>query len=132
MAKATATVKELRQSPRKVRLVARLIQGKGVDEALQLLDFTYKKASEPVTKAVKSALSNARLNGVTGELVVERLTVDTGPILYRRRPRARGTSNPIRRRSSHISVVLAEKEVVAPTKPAVKKVVKKKTVAKTK
>ena len=107
---ATAILKTYRQSPRKVRLIADSIRGKKVQDALTLLQFADKRAAGPVEKLVKSALANAKDNGMEEEgLVVSKITVDGGKILYRRRARARGSAAPIRKRTSHIQVELSTK-----------------------
>ena len=107
---AKATLRMYRQSPRKVRLVADAIRGKKVEEALTLLRFADKRAALPVQKLVVSALANAKDTGMKEEgLIVSKISVDEGNILYRRRARARGSAAPIRKRTSHITVELSEK-----------------------
>lgn len=111
-----AELKSYRQSPRKVRLVADAIRGKKVEEALTILDFIPKRASLPLKKLIASAHANAlrQGSGQAGKaenLVIKELKVDGGAILYRRRPRSRGMANPIRKRTSHVTVILAEKMV---------------------
>lgn len=106
MAEAKATLKSYRQSPRKVRVVADLIRGKSVEEALDILTYIPKRAGLPLKKLLSSAHANA---GKVANLVVKEVRVDGGAILYRRRPRSHGQSNPIRKRTSHINIVLAEK-----------------------
>jgi large subunit ribosomal protein L22 len=102
-----ALVKNYRQSPRKVRLVADVVRGKKVDVALTELSFMPKRAADPVRKVVESALANAKDNSVaTDNLIVKEITVDEGVTLKRWRPKARGTAHPIRKRTSHIKVVL--------------------------
>lgn len=102
-----ATLSSYRQSPRKVRVVADLIRGKSVEEALDILEYIPKRAGLPLKKLLLSAYANA---GKTPNLKVKSVSVDGGAILYRRRPRSRGMANPIRKRTSHINIVLAEKE----------------------
>lgn len=110
MAEAKAELNNYRQSPRKVRLVADLVRGKKVEEALTNLSFIPKRSALPLQKLLSSALANAKnLSLPVENLIVKKITVDTGAILYRRRPRSRGMANPIRKRTSHVSVVLAEK-----------------------
>lgn len=106
-----ATLKQHRQSPRKVRLVADLVKGKSVDEALRELQFTTKRAAEPVAKLIESAVANAQENDgkQREDLRIKNITVDQGPTLKRFRPRARGRATSIKKRTSHISVVLDEK-----------------------
>ena len=109
---AQATLAAYRQSPRKVRLVTRAISGKKVPQALITLRFADKKAADSIKKLLESALANAKNKGMKEEdLKISKITVDEGPILYRRRARARGTANPIRKRTSHIFIeVTSEKK----------------------
>ncbi len=108
----TAQLNDYRQSPRKVRLVAGLIRGKKAEEAIDILTFTIKRASDPIISLLRSAIANAKTNFSlkVEDLFVKSLTVDNGAILYRRMPRARGIAFPIRKRTSHISLVLGVKE----------------------
>jgi large subunit ribosomal protein L22 len=93
-----------------VRLVADLVRGKRAEEALTILSFIPKRAGLPIQKLVASALANAKsLSIPTENLVVKEISVDAGKTLYRRMPRSRGMANPIRKRTSHVSVTLAEK-----------------------
>ncbi|MEX0918047.1 MAG: 50S ribosomal protein L22 [Candidatus Paceibacterota bacterium] len=104
-----AVLKNYRQSPRKVRLIADLVRGKKVNDALATLRFVDKRAAEPFAKVIKSALANAVQSGKHAEaLTIERVTVDKGITLKRYMPRARGSSSPINRRNSHITVELGE------------------------
>ncbi|MEX0933923.1 MAG: 50S ribosomal protein L22 [Candidatus Paceibacterota bacterium] len=107
-----ALLKNHRQSPRKVRLIADLIRGKKVPEALALLGFVPKRAALPVKKLLLSAVANAKNKEGKKEsdLIVKEIRVDEGPTLKRIRARARGSAHPIRKRTSHISVALGEKE----------------------
>lgn len=105
MNEITATLKNYRQSPRKVRLVADSVRGKKVEEALTLLDFVPKRASLPLKKLIISAYANG---GKNENLIIKKITVDAGPILYRRRPRSHGMANPIRKRTSRVLVILSE------------------------
>ncbi len=109
---AKAVAKYVRISPRKVRQVINLIRGKSVDEALAILKDTPKGASEPVGKVLKSAIANAETNHNMDRalLYVARIYADPGPTLKRILPRMRGMANRIRKRTSHITVVLKEKE----------------------
>jgi large subunit ribosomal protein L22 len=112
MAIATATLSNFRQSPRKMRLVANLVRGKKVADALVHLDFTAKRASNPIKTLIQSALANAKnLDIPTENLVVKSIRVDAGKTLYRRRPAARGSAHPIRKRTSQIFVELSPKIV---------------------
>jgi len=108
----TTIVKNYRQSPRKVRLVADLVRGKKVDKALTSLNFLTKKASEPVKNAIENAIANAKhnFNIEADRLFIKEIRVDEGTTLMRRMPRARGTAYPIKKRSSHISIVLDTKD----------------------
>ena len=109
MATAHATLSNFRQAPRKMRLVANSVRGKKVAEALVNLDFVAKKASQPVKTLIMSALANAKALGIpTDNLIVKTIKVDGGAILYRRRPAARGSAHPIRKRTSAIFVELGE------------------------
>lgn len=111
MTEAKAKLKNYRQSPRKVRLVADIVRGKSVNEAVTLLSFMPKRVALPIQKLLDSALANAKDLSLAGEgLLVKRITVDPGSTLFRRRPRSKGMANPIRKRTSHISVVLASKK----------------------
>jgi large subunit ribosomal protein L22 len=114
MAIARATLTNLRQSPRKVRVVARLVQGKKVADAIVSLQFTEKRASDPIRKLIESALANAKAQSIeTENLVVKTIEVNSGKILYRRMPAARGSAHPIRKRTSQISITLGEAAVKA-------------------
>ncbi|MDD2443660.1 MAG: 50S ribosomal protein L22, partial [Desulfotomaculaceae bacterium] len=102
----------IRLSPRKVRQVVDLIRGKKIDEALAILKYTPKRASEVVTKVVKSAAANAEnnLQMSKDELFVTACYVDQGPTYKRYRPRAMGRADILRRRTSHITVVVGDKK----------------------
>ena len=109
MSEAKAHLSNYRQSPRKVRLVADTVRGKSVEAAIATLSFVPKRSALPIQKLLASALANAKNLSLTPEnLVVKEISVDGGAILYRRRPRSKGMANPIRKRTSHVSVVLAE------------------------
>ena len=106
---AKATLGNFRQAPRKMRMVANAVRGKKVSDVLINLDFTAKKASLPIKNLILSALANAKnLDIPTENLVVKTIKVDSGKILYRRRPAARGSAHPIRKRTSAIFVELGE------------------------
>lgn len=110
MKTVSAKLNMLRQSPRKVRLAADAIRGKAVSDALVALSFLNKSAASPIKKLVQSAAANAKGLGLDpDQLKVKKISVDTGTILYRRRFRARGRVMPVRKRTSHISLVLEEK-----------------------
>lgn len=102
-----AILKNYRQSPRKVRLIANLVRGKKVEEALRTLSFVDKRASLPFSKVIRSAVANAKNEGRSIEtLKIAKVAVDKGVTSTRFMPRARGSASPIRRRSSHIIVEL--------------------------
>jgi large subunit ribosomal protein L22 len=103
-----ATMKYVRTSPRKMRRVVDLIRGQHVEEARRILRFSALGASHDVEKLLNSAIANAEQNpGVIAEnLVVERGWVDDGPTLKRYRPRAYGRATRIRRRTSHVTLVV--------------------------
>lgn len=105
-----ASLKNYRQSPRKVRLIADLVRGKNLVEALTMLKFVNKKAAEPFSKVLRSAEANAKRKGKNPEqLFIKKVAVDKGEVYKRYMPRARGSASPINRRNSHITVELAEK-----------------------
>lgn len=110
----TAQLSNYRQSPRKVRLVADAIRGKSAEAALAELNFTVKRVSAPLKKLLESALANALHNNKLGPetLFIKRITVDGGVVLKRGMPRARGMMEPIKKRTSHISLVLGDREPV--------------------
>jgi len=104
-----AVAKYIRMSAHKVRLVADLVRGRGVDEALTILRFSPKAAARAVAQVIASAAANAEeTHGLaTGELYVAEIKADEGPTLKRGRPGARGRFKPLLRRSAHITVVLS-------------------------
>ena len=105
-----AKLRYLRISARKTRLVADLVRGKNVAEAINILTFTRRAACEPVRKLIESAIANAEAgNADVDQLYVDTLTVDEGPTLRRFRPRAMGRATPINKRTSHVTCVLAER-----------------------
>lgn len=105
-----AYLKNNRQSPRKVRLVADLIKGKTVPEALVQLEVSDKKASDALKTLLNSAIANAKESkGLSAEnLMVKDVRVDAGIVMKRSMPRARGSAYPIKKRNSHVSLVLEE------------------------
>ena len=109
---AKAQVTYVRISPRKVKIVLDLIRNKPVDVAQAILKFTPKAACEPVGKLLKSAIANAEnnFNMDTSKLYVSETFANQGPTLKRVRPRAQGRAFRIRKRTSHITVVVKEKE----------------------
>jgi len=105
-----AKLRYLRVSARKTRLVADLVRGKNVAEAINILTFTRRAACEPVRKLIESAIANAEAgNADVDQLYVDTLTVDEGPTLRRFRPRAMGRATRINKRTSHVTCVLAER-----------------------
>src|SRR3990167_9477167 len=111
-----AKVRYLRIAPRKVRLVVDLVRGLPVERALTELAFLSKASAEPVAKLIKSAMANAEHNYQIdpSTLYIKRITADGGPILYRYRPRAHGRAAPIRKRMTHVTVILDAKADAAP------------------
>ena len=107
----SAVAKFVRISPRKIRLVMDQVRGKRVDEALNMLSFAPQKGALILKKLIDSAVANAEQNsGVdVDSLFVKRVYADEGPTLKRFRPRAQGRATKIRKRSSHLTVVLDEK-----------------------
>ncbi len=109
---AKAVGRHLRIAPRKARLVIDEIRGKDVGEAAAILQYTPKRAAEYIIKILRAAVANAGHNYEmdTDNLFVAQVFVDEGPTLKRFRARARGRASRIRKRTSHITVVLREKK----------------------
>ncbi|MEM9602007.1 MAG: 50S ribosomal protein L22 [Pseudomonadota bacterium] len=107
---ATARQHHVRISAQKARLVADQIRGLHVAKALQLLQFSNKKAAVTLKKMLESAISNAEHNegADVDELHVSRVMIDEGPTMKRIRPRAKGRANRILKRTSHITIEVAE------------------------
>lgn len=126
METGTATLKNYRQSPRKVRLLAGLIKGKETKEAITLLRFSEKRASSPIVKLLESALANVRNAGAGAKDLfrVVNMTVDKGVVMKRSMPRARGRAFPIKKRTSHVTITIAGFEPEEKAR-AVKKEIKK-------
>lgn len=103
-----AILQHYRQSPRKVRLVARAVRGKSVVKAMNELAFLNKEASLAIRKLINSATANAKenFNIDKDDLVIESIVVNKGMVLKRFMPRARGRATPIRKRTSHITLHL--------------------------
>lgn len=100
-------LKNHRQSPRKVRLVANLIRGKSVPEARAALRFLPKKSAPAIEKLINSAVANARASGMSADnLFIKTITVDKGMVLHRNRPFARGRAGIIRKTMSVIKLEL--------------------------
>lgn len=105
-----AILKNYRQSPRKVRLVADVIRGKKVADALNALRFVEKRAADPIAKVINSAVANAIQAGNNpNSLKISHVSVDKGTTIKRFMPRARGSASRINKRSSHITVTLSNK-----------------------
>ena len=107
---AKAILRYARISSRKVKIVADLIRGKKVDEALAIVKFTPKASSEILEKLLKSAIANAENNhGMNrGNLIVSQIYANQGPTLKRIRPAAKGSAVRIRKRTCHITIVVKE------------------------
>ncbi len=141
-----AELKNYRQSPQKVRLVADLVRGKKVGRALGELKFLNKKASSVIAKLIDSAVANAKHNVSLEKevLFIKEIRVDEGPTLKRWRAGARGRAFPLKRRTSRVLLVLSdglemevkqekkEQKVVKSRKKVVKKTTAKKVAKKTK
>ena len=109
---AKAVARYVRVSPRKARLVVDLIRGKQVDDARAILKFSPRAAAEVVEKVLNSAVANAErnLHVPAEELYVGSTFVDEGPTMKRIRPRAMGRAFRIRKRTSHITVIVKQRE----------------------
>jgi large subunit ribosomal protein L22 len=106
-----AILKNYRQSPRKVRLIADLVRGKRAADALTTLRFVDKRAAGPFMKLIESAIANAKQQGAAlDQLVIKEVQVNKAPTLKRFMPRARGSASRINKRNSHISVELGLKK----------------------
>jgi len=106
-----AKLRFVRIGPRKARLVADLIRGKGSEEAVNILRFTPKGAAKIVSKVLKSAIANATQKKTIDidHLYVKHISVDEGPMMKRFMPRALGRATTIRKKTSHIQIVLDER-----------------------
>ena len=109
---AKAISRYVRVSPRKARVVVDQIRGKSVTEAREVLAFTNRAVAEIVEKTLNSAVANAENNQhlSAGQLVVKSCFVDEGPTIKRYRPRAKGSASRIRKRTSHITVIVSTRE----------------------
>lgn len=107
-----ATLRYLRVSPRKVRVLAGAIRGLPVGKALDYLHFSVRRPSKPLYKLLKSAIVNAsREKGIdVDRLFIKELRVNGGPVMKRWLPRAKGSASPILKRTSHVHLVLGEKQ----------------------
>jgi large subunit ribosomal protein L22 len=113
---AKAILRNARVSPQKARLVADLVRGLDVDQAMEVLTFTRKKSAGMIKKLVESAVANAENNGEQSgdridvdNLYIKTIYVDGGPVLKRWRPRAMGRATRVLKRTSHITVELDER-----------------------
>jgi len=115
---AKALLKHVRISPRKARLVVDLIRGQNAEAALNILRFTPRHAARVVSKVLKSAVANAVVKGMgdVDNLWVSRAFVDGGPMLKRIQPGPMGRAKPIRKHSSHITLVLSNEEMPVSSK----------------
>lgn len=118
MVESIARVRHIRVTPQKARRVVALIKGKQAEEALAILKFAQQSASEPIYKLVASAIANARVKADQEneylderDLYVKNAYVDEGTTLKRFQPRAQGRAFQIKKRTSHITVLLATPEV---------------------
>ncbi|MGO1547241.1 MULTISPECIES: 50S ribosomal protein L22 [Microbacterium] len=118
MVESIARVRHIRVTPQKARRVVALIKGKQAEEALAILKFAAQSASEPIYKLVESAMANAQVKAEkdgeyldTQDLFVKNAIVDEGTTLKRFRPRAQGRADQIKKRTSHITVVLSTPEI---------------------
>ena len=117
-----AKVKHIHMSPRKVRLVVNVIRGWEVNKALDQLKFINKWAAKPIIKLINSAIANANNNYEIAKdnLYIKEIRVDEGATIHRWMPKAHGRATPIRKRTSHVYIVLSE------IKASVKKQIKRK------
>jgi large subunit ribosomal protein L22 len=111
-----ASLRNHRVSAQKARLVVNQVRGRGVEDALNVLQSSDKRFARPLAKLLRSAVANAEAKNETDRagidvdnLIVSCITVDEGPSMWRIRPRAQGRANWIQKRTSHVTVVLAEK-----------------------
>ena len=112
-----ATQRSARQSPYKMRLVIDEIRGKNVNDALSYLQFSKKHAARQIEKTLRSAVANAEYQSREGntnldvdQLYIARAVVNEGPKLKRFTPAAMGRATPVQKRTSHVEIVVAEKE----------------------
>ena len=109
MAEAKAILRHVRMAPRKARLVVDMVRGRNAAEALALLKYTRRSAARVVEQLLFSAVSNAGLKdlGEPEGLKISRAYVDGGAVLKRFQPRAQGRASPIKKRTSHITIVVS-------------------------
>lgn len=123
-----AYAKGVRQAPRKVSIVASLVKGQNLEDALVILEHTPRRAATPVRKALESARANALHNNNLDikSLAIEKVVVSTGKRLKRYIPASRGRALPIKKKESNILVVLSGAEKARPAKKTTTKVTSKK------
>lgn len=111
-----AQAKSVSMTPRKIGLVASLVRGRTVSDALVILEHTPKRAAIPVSKVIASAKANAlnNHNAVADSLVISELHVSPGPRMKRFRPVARGSAHPYQKKTTHITVILTGEEKAKP------------------
>ena len=118
---ATAKLSQYRQAPRKVRLVANLVRGKSVSDALVELNNRAKRAAPIFAKLINSGVANAKAQGMdVASLRIGEIRVDKGAVLKRSRPRAQGRAFPIHKHTSHIMITLVDTASEKTSKTAVK------------
>ena len=109
---STAVLRNVRITPQKARLVANMLRGRDVPEAIEILSFTNKKTAPILRKLIESAMANAEHQSEDfdpDQAFVETIFVNAGPKLRRWRPRAQGRATPIEKKTSHITVVIANR-----------------------
>ncbi len=118
MAEARALLRYAKLSPQKARLVVDLIRGKNAGDAMNILKFTMKRSSKIISKVLRSAVANAEQKdlGDVDALKVSRIFVDGGPVHKRFQARAMGRGAPIKKRTSHITVVVSPDEATSGAK----------------
>ncbi len=111
MVEVVAEGKNIRVSPKKVRVVAEKLTGRGAQKTLELLKFVPKKAATPLAKILKSAIANAQNNNKLepGKLSIKEILVNSGPTMKRFRPVSRGAAHKILKRTCHIKIILEQK-----------------------
>jgi large subunit ribosomal protein L22 len=109
---AKAVLRQVRISPRKMRIIANLVRGRRVDDAMAMLKSTPKRSGEVIRKLLLSAVANAEHKGQTDvdSLVVRGCSIDNGPIIKRWMARAMGRANRIQRRTSNVTVIVGQAE----------------------
>lgn len=111
MNKAKAKLSNLKIAPRKVRLVANVLKGRSVNDALAELQMISARSRGPIAKLLKSAVANAKNKQMdVNKLFIESIFVDQGTMLKRSLPRAMGRATPIHKKFSHVTIVVAESE----------------------